>query len=220
MKLDPKVREKYPDFIAGYVRASGITIEPMVDGLVERKRQIFSDLKARYAEMDILELPEVKSYRALFKAMGADPSSYRPAPEFLLRRALDDRFPSINNLVDSCLLATIEHWVSAGVYDFEKIKGEAITTVASSFEPIELIDGRKLSTKLSEIIIKDDQRVLSAYTLGDSKATMVTQKTSNALIVVWNAPGIGRERVEACVNSLATYARRYCGGHVEQTEIL
>ena len=220
MELDPRVREKYPDFIAGYVLVSGITIEPTVEGLIERKRQVFSDLKARYGALNVLDLPEVNAYRAFFKAMGADPSSYRPAPEYLLRRALDDRFPAINNLVDACLLATVEHWVAAGVYDVEKIKGEARTTLAVETEPFELIDGRKLSPKPDEIVLRDDQKLLAAYTLGDAKAAMVTQKTSNALIVLWNAPGIGREQVEAAVNTLATYTRKYCGGHVERSEIL
>ena len=220
MKLDPRVREKYPEFIAGYILVSGITIEPAVEGLIERKRQVFSDLKARYGAVNVLDLPEAKAYRAFFKAMGADPSSYRPTPEYLLRRALDDRFPAINNLVDSCLLATVEHWVAAGVYDVEKIKGEARTTLATKMEPFELIDGRKLSPKFDEIVLRDDQKVLAAYTLGDAKAAMVTQKTSNALIVIWNAPGVTRDRVETAVNSLAAYARKYCGGHVERSEIL
>ncbi|MDI6642880.1 MAG: phenylalanine--tRNA ligase beta subunit-related protein [Candidatus Hodarchaeaceae archaeon] len=220
MKLDPRVREKYPEFIAGYVLVSGVTIEPTVEGLVERKREVFSDLKARYGALNVLDIPEVKSYRGFFKAMGADPSSYRPAPEYLLRRAIDDRFPAINNLVDSCLLATVEHWVSAGVYDVEKIKGEPRTTLATELEPFELIDGRKLSPRPDEIILQDDQKVLSAYTLGDSKLTKVTQKTSNALIVLWNAPGITRDKVEACIDTLATYTRKYCGGHVERSEVL
>ncbi|HID60595.1 MAG TPA: hypothetical protein EYP46_01900 [Hadesarchaea archaeon] len=220
MKLDPKVREKYPSFIAGYALVSGVTIEPTVEGLIERKRQTFSDLKVRYGSTDVLDLPETKAYRSFFKAMGADPSSYRPAPEYLLRRALDDRFPSINNLVDSCLLATVENWVSTGVYDAERIKGDAKTTLTTETEPFELIDGRKLTPKPDEIILRDDQKVLAAYTLGDAKATMITQKTSNALIVLWNSPGIERDRVEATLSSVTTYARRYCGGHLEKSEIL
>lgn len=220
MKLDPIVRERYPDFVAGYVMASGVTVEPTVEGLVERKRQVFSEIKARLGAVDLLELPEVKAYRAFYRAMGADPASYRPAPEYLVKRALDDRFPSINNVVDSCLLATVEHWASAGVYDLEKVKGDVRTTLASDTAPFELIDGRKLIPKQGEVILRDDQKVLSAYTSGDAKAAMVTHKTSRITIVVWNAPGIGREHVEAAVNSLAVYARRYCGGHVEQTEVL
>lgn len=220
MKLDPSVREKYPGFIAGHVMASGITVEPVVENLVERKQQVFSDIKAKLGTANLLELPEVKAYREFYKTMGADPASYRPAPEYLTKRALDNRFPSINNIVDCCLLATVEHWVATGVYDLEKIKGELTTTLAAEEAPFELIDGRKLSPKPGEIVLKEGQRILSAYTLGDAKAAMVTHKTSRVAIVVWNAPGIGREHVEAAVNSLAVYARRYCGGHVEHTEIL
>jgi DNA/RNA-binding domain of Phe-tRNA-synthetase-like protein len=220
MKLDPIVREKYPEFIAGYVRVSGVTIEPAVEGLVERKREIFSDLKARYGAVPPLDISEVKAYRAFFKAMGADPSSYRPAPEFLLRRALDDRFPAINNLVDSCLLATVENWVVVGVYDADRVKGQAVTTLATETEPFELIDGRKLSPKLDEIILRDDEKLLSAYTLGDAKATLIKPETSNALIVLWNAPGVSRERVEKAVVTVSTYARKYCGGHVDESAVL
>ena len=126
----------------------------------------------------------------------------------------------INNLVDSCLLATVEHWASASVYDLEKVKGDVRTTLASEAAPFELIDGRKLSPKPGEIILRDDSKVLSAYTLGDAKTTMVSHKTSRIEIVVWNAPGIAREHVEAAVNSLTVYARRYCGGHIEHVDVL
>ncbi|MDI6820410.1 MAG: phenylalanine--tRNA ligase beta subunit-related protein [Candidatus Hodarchaeaceae archaeon] len=220
MKLNPSVRERYPDFIAAYALVSGITVEPTVEGLVERKRQVFSDLKARYGAVLVLDIPEAKTYRAFFKSMGADPSSYRPAPEYLLRRALDDRFPAINNVVDSCLLATVENWVVIGVYDADRLKGQAVTTLAKETEPFELIDGRRLSPKLNEIVLRDDEKLLSAYTLGDAKAAMVTNKTTNALMVLWNAPGIGRERVEAALAAVAKYSKSYCGGHLERSEIL
>lgn len=220
MKLDPTVRDRYPEFVAAYALVSGLTIEPTVEALVERKREIFSDLKARYGAVPVLDIPEVKQYRAFFKLMGADPSSYRPAPEYLLRRALDDRFPAISNLVDACLLATVEHWVMIGVYDADKLKGTPVTTLATETEPFELIDGRKLSPKLGEIVLRDDEKLLSAYTLGDAKAALITPETSNALIVLWGAPGIGKERVEAALASVMNYARRYCGGHVERSGVL
>ena len=220
MKLDPAVRDRYPEFVAAYALVSGLTIEPTVEALVERKREIFSDLKARYGAVPVLDIPEVKQYRAFFKLMGADPSSYRPAPEYLLRRALDDRFPAISNLVDACLLATVEHWVMIGVYDADKVKGTAATTLATETEPFELIDGRKLSPKLGEIVLRDDEKLLSAYTLGDAKTALIRPETSNALIVLWSAPGVGKERVEAALASVTNYARRYCGGHVEKSGVL
>lgn len=221
MKLDPIVREKYPDFLAGYLLVSGVTVEQTVEGLVDRKRAVFSDLKTRFGGLPITEIPEVKHYRNFFKVMGADPSSYRPAPEYLLRRALDDRFPAINNVVDSCLLASVEHFISGGVYDVLKLKGEAATTLATgSEEPFELIDGRKLPPRPNEIILKDAQKIVSAYTIGDSKHAKITYETSTVLMVLWNAPGIPRSNMEAAISSLTAYAKKYCGGHVDKAEIL
>lgn len=220
MRLDPRVKERYPGFSAGYASVTGVTVESMVEGLVERKREVFSDLKARYGAIPVLDLPEVKAYRAFFKAMGADPSSYRPAPEYLLRRALDDRFPSINNLVDSCLLSTVEHWVVVGVYDADRTKGMPATALASAGEPFELIDGRRLAPNLDEIVLRDEEKTLAAYTLGDARAAMVKPETTNILVVLWGAPGISPERVGGALNTVKTYARKYCGGHVERAELL
>ncbi|MEM2875055.1 MAG: phenylalanine--tRNA ligase beta subunit-related protein [Candidatus Hadarchaeales archaeon] len=220
MKLDPKVRERYPGFAAGYALVSGITIEPTVEGLIDRKEKVFGEVKAKYSSVDIGSIPEISAYREFFRRMGADPSSYRPAPEYLLRRALDDRFPAINNLVDSCLLATLETWIPVGVYDVERIKGTPVTTLSQGGESFQIISGKSVTTRAGEVVLRDDQKLIAAYTLGDAKACMVTQKTSNALMVAWNAPGVDGERLLAALNTSATYARRYCGGHVEKVEVL
>jgi DNA/RNA-binding domain of Phe-tRNA-synthetase-like protein len=221
MKLDPIVREKYPDFIAGYVLVSGVTIEAAVEGLVDRKREVFSELKARHGGTQVTEIPEIAAYRNFFRTLGADPASYRPANEYLLRRVLDDKFPSVNNVVDCCLLASVEHYVSGGVYDVLKVKGEAKTTLAGPTEsPFELIDGRKLAPKPNEIILRDDQKIISSYMLGDSKLAKISHETSTALVTLWNAPGIPKERMDAAVKAVSTYTRRYCGGHVDQATVL
>jgi DNA/RNA-binding domain of Phe-tRNA-synthetase-like protein len=211
--------EKYQGFCAGYGHVSGVTVEQLVESLVERKQQVFSELKMKYGGLEVSQLPEVARYREFFKAMGADPSSFRPAPEYLLRRALEDRFPSINNVVDSCLIASVQHMVVTGVYDLEKVNGTVTTTLADRAEELQLIDGKTVPTKPGEVILRDQSRVLAAYTSGDNKVTMVTPKTSRVLVVVWNAPGVSREKVEAAVKDALLYLRKYCGGHVEGWEI-
>jgi hypothetical protein len=39
-------------------------------------------------------------------------------------------------------------------------------------------------------------------------------------VVLWDAPGIPKESMEAAIETVGTYARKYCGGHVERSEIL
>ena len=220
MKLDPQVRKRYPEFETGYAVVSGVTVEQSVPGLEDEKQRVLTELKSKYGGAPVAEIPEIKTYRAFFRAMGTDPSSYRPAPEYLLKRALDDRFPSINNLVDSCLLSTVEHWVVVSAYDLDEIKGEPTVALAGEVEPFELINGRKLSPGQEEVVLRDDEKIIAAYTLGDSSKTKVKYQTSNVLLIFWNAPGIGREAMAKAMETATRYARKYCGGHLEKSEIL
>jgi DNA/RNA-binding domain of Phe-tRNA-synthetase-like protein len=87
-------------------------------------------------------------------------------------------------------------------------------------KPFELINGRNLPPKPQEVVLRDNEKLLSAYTIGDAKAGMVTHKTTNALILLWNAPGISKETMEEALKKVTTYARRCCGGHLEQGGIL
>jgi len=83
-----------------------------------------------------------------------------------------------------------------------------------------LIDGRNVTPAVGEVLLRDDEKILTAYTLGDAKTTMVTPQTENLLMVAWNAPGITRQRVEDALNAAIDYAKRFCQATVEKSEIL
>jgi DNA/RNA-binding domain of Phe-tRNA-synthetase-like protein len=220
MKIDSKVLETYPGLITGYAVVQGIKVEKKIPGLEEMKRQIGEKLKAKYASVSLLEIPEIRAYREFYRAQGADPSKRRPPTEYLLRRSLEGRFPTINTLVDIALLATIEYWVIVGVYDFDKIKGEPIVTLASKIETFETIDGKRINPEIGEVILRDSEKIIAGYIAGDARATMVTPETKNALIICWNTPGISREQVEAALQSVTKNINRYCNGRVEVSGVL
>ena len=220
MKVDLSVKEKYPEFVTGYIIARGVKVEKAVSGLEEVKRKVFSELKAKYGTVSLTEISEVEIYREFYKAMGVDPSKLRPPTEYLLRKALDGRFPAINNLVDSCLLATIKHWIVVGVYDLDSIKGEPKVTLTSKIEKFETIDGKQVTPVVGEVILKDSVKIISAYTAGDAKASMVTPKTKNALIIAWNAPGISKSKVEEALATISGYVKSFCNGKIEESKVL
>jgi len=220
MKLDSSVKKQYSDLITGYALVRGLKIEKTVNALEEAKRKVFSELKKKYGATPTTEIPEVGFYREFYKAMGVDPSKLKPPTEYLLRRAIEDRFPKINNLVDSCLLATVQHWVIVGVYDLDRIKGEPKVTLVSKAESFETIDGRHVTPAIGEVVLRDDKTIISAYTAGDAKATMITPQTKNALIIAWNAPGIDKSKVEAALTSIEEYVGKFCNGKIQERKIL
>lgn len=220
MKLDSSINKKYPELVTGYAIARGVKVEKTVSGLEEEKRKVFKELKSKYGATPITEIPEIGIYREFYKLMGVDPSKIKPPTEYLLRRAIEERFPNINNLVDSCLLATVKHWIVVGVYDLDTIKGEPKVTVATKAEKFELIDGKEAPLSVGEVVLRDSAKVISAYTAGDAKKSMVMPKTKNALIVAWNAPEISKAKVEEALATIGNYVQKFCHGKIAESKVL
>lgn len=220
MRLDPLVKKRYPELVIGYATARNVKVERVVKKLEEEKQRILSEVREKYATALLLETPEVKAYREFYKAMGVDPTKIRPPVEYLLRKAIMGQLPVINNLVDSCLLASVKHGAIVSVYDLDKMRGPPTVTLAKQAETLQLIDGRSVTSAIGEILLRDDEKILTAYTLGDAKATMVTSQTKNALIVAWNAPGISRSQAEAALSLAVDYATRFCQATIEKSEVL
>ncbi|KPV63214.1 MAG: phenylalanyl-tRNA synthetase subunit beta [Candidatus Bathyarchaeota archaeon BA1] len=220
MRLDPLVRDRYPELMVGYAIAHNVKVERFVKELDEEKQGVAKEAQDKYALTPILEIPEIKAYREFYKVMNVDPTKIRPPTEYLLRKAIAGRFPSINNLVDSCLLASVKHWAIVSVYDLDKVRGTPVVTLSKWMETFQLIDGRMASPTVAEVVLRDDEKILTAYAMGDAKATMVTPQTKNALIVAWNAPGISQQQVEAALNLAIDYAKRFCQATIEKSEIL
>ncbi len=219
MKLDQTATDKYSGLIVGYALVSGVTMETESEGLEEEKKRALAEIKEKYGSSSVDELPEIKAYRDAFAAMSADAES-TPAVEFLLKKALEGNLPSVNNIVDACILATVENLVVVSVFDRNDIEGEAKITLAGDAGAFKLIGGKEASPKPDEVVLRDDSKVLSAYTLGDAAKSKVKPHTSSVLLVAWNAPGIEREKVEKALERAGFYTRKYCGGHVDESKIL
>jgi DNA/RNA-binding domain of Phe-tRNA-synthetase-like protein len=82
-----------------------------------------------------------------------------------------------------------------------------------------LNDGRILTPVIGEIILRDDEKILCALTLGDAKATMITPETKNVLLISWNAPGIRKENVESALRKTIEYIETFCDGKLEKLEV-
>lgn len=66
--------------------------------------------------------------RALYRAIGLDPTKTRPSSEALLRRVRrGEPLPRVNTIVDLCNWCSVETQVAFGVYDLDRIAGDRIT---------------------------------------------------------------------------------------------
>jgi DNA/RNA-binding domain of Phe-tRNA-synthetase-like protein len=80
-------------------------------GLGDLRRRIADSARARFSETSVIaEFPPIAALRVLFRAVGCDPTRYRPSSEALLRRLVKGaELPAIHALVDlnNCLSAEV-----------------------------------------------------------------------------------------------------------------
>ena len=69
----------------------------------------------------------VQRTRALYRGIGLDPTKTRPSSEALLRRVRrGDALPRVNTIVDLCNWCSVDTQIAFGVYDRDRIVGEAL----------------------------------------------------------------------------------------------
>lgn len=132
--------------------------------------------------------PDTEVVRAMYRRVGLDPTKTRPSSEALLRRVRrGDAFPRVNGLVDAVNVCSLAFQLPYGVYDRAALTG---TITARLGRDEEAYDGIRKDTVhvAGRITLADDHGAFGNPT-SDSKRSMITTDTRDALVVVY-APAV------------------------------
>ncbi len=168
-------------------------------------------LAASVAAVRLHPPPDVASVRTMYKKVGLDPTRTRPSSEALLRRVRKgDAFPRVNSMVDVCNWCSLEFQVPYGLYDADRIVGNAVTLrIGAEGESYPGI--RKDDVHVAGRITLADEQGPFGNPTSDSSRTMVTTATTRALLVVFAPPDLGPARLRQVVDTTADRMRHFTG---------
>jgi DNA/RNA-binding domain of Phe-tRNA-synthetase-like protein len=182
-------------------------------------KQAVSDLAAGLAQelaaTTVGELPVVADVRQAFRALGKDPSRYRPSSEALLRRVAQGKgLFNVNNLVDTNNLISLTSRFPAGAYDLARLEGPFETgidlRVGHDGETYEAI-ARGPFNLASLPVLCDGLGPFGSPT-SDSTRTMVTADCRDALLVLYAFGEAGG--LDTALDAAEQALRRNCDGEV------
>jgi DNA/RNA-binding domain of Phe-tRNA-synthetase-like protein len=155
----------------------GLTVighEPRLDQLLAEAEQ-----KVRLAPPS-----QRDAVRAMYRAVGLDPTRRRPSSEALLRRVLrGDGLPRVNVLVDVCNWCSLELQLPYGVYDLARIDGDVELRLGGPGEEYAGI-GKDVVHVEGRLALADRQGPFGNPS-SDSARTMVTTATAAALVAIY-----------------------------------
>jgi DNA/RNA-binding domain of Phe-tRNA-synthetase-like protein len=153
------------------------------------------------------DIPAVAATRSAYKALGKDPSRYRPAAEALLRRIAQGKgLYRINAVVDASNLVSIATGFSIGAYDLETIAPPVLFRVGKAGESYEGIGKGPLN--LESLPLFADARGPFGSPTSDSERTMIKSGTRRLLmILIGFAPTpVLPDRLELATQALRAHA--------------
>lgn len=204
--------------LAGRVRLGilvleGVSVRESDPALVAEVDLSCAELKGRYGEGKSAEVPGAADARALYKALGLDPTKTRPSNEALLRRALKgEPLHRINTLVDAMNLCSLRAQLPFGLYDRDQMRPPVRLRMGAAGEGYEGIRKGRVNVEGRPVLV--DEEGPFGNPTSDSARTMITPGTRAALVVVY-APGRqGTASLQGVLDATSRTLVRFCGGEV------
>jgi len=176
-------------------------------------------LRERHAGRTPSEIEGVAEARALYRAMGLDPTKTRPSSEALLRRILKgDPLYRVNTLVDAVNLVSLRRQLPFGLYDLERIEPPIVLRLGSDGESYPGI--RKGEIRVAGRPVLADARGPFGNPSADSERTSIRPGTTRALVIAYGPARLARATLAAAVDDAVATVTRHCGGAPVESRLL
>ncbi|WP_339254059.1 phenylalanine--tRNA ligase beta subunit-related protein [Sporosarcina sp. FSL W8-0480] len=163
------------------------------------QEQLFFELEKK----PLIDFPNIKAWREIWKAFGSDPNRYRPSAEALFRRIKKQNYlHPYHSAVDLNTFFSLQYEIPAGIYDLNKITGNVHLLRGGEEDGYDGLNGR-FNSLANILLLKDDYSPFGSPFV-DSVRTAVTEETTSALHVLFLNPSMPDDEalklVTACGN--------------------
>ena len=188
-----------------------VTVRESDPALAAEIARAGEEIRRIHAQRSSGEVPGVEDARALYKALGIDPTKTRPSNEALLRRVLKgEALYTVNTLVDALNLSSLREQVPFGLYDLARVKPPV--TLRRGL-PLESYAGiRKTVVNIADRPVLADAQGPFGNPTSDSARTSITADTRSALVVAYASASCPTSRLQAVLERTADTLVRHAGG--------
>ncbi|ANU23941.1 B3/4 domain-containing protein [Planococcus donghaensis] len=214
LTIDPQINETLSDFKIGVIHYNNITVSDSPQMLKGRLQLFQEQLYFELEDKEITDFPGLLEWQLIWKALGADPSRYRPSAEALYRRIKKQNYlAAINSAVDMNSFLSLQYEIPLGLYDADKVEGDIEIAVGTSTDRYEGLNNR-INTLTGILVSKDAQGAFGSPYV-DSKRTAVTEQTKNAVHIFYLRPSMAKDTALQLLTAASNMFTTINGGDAE-----
>jgi DNA/RNA-binding domain of Phe-tRNA-synthetase-like protein len=213
LTIDDDLRALVPNLSLGVILAT-VHVSRDIPELSSEISKYIHDQQLSMKSEELAAIPEIKAARDGYRAIGKDPSRYRPSQEALLRRLMQGKgLSKINSVVDVNNLISLRSRHSLGSYDLDQTKGAIKFRIGLKGESYKGIS--KETINLEGLQVFADELGPFGSPTNDSERTMIKLMTTRMMMAIISFAG--RDRLHNHITSAAELLKVYANATIQET---
>ena len=185
----------YPEALAGVLVMRAVSNPPHHAELEKQKVALEENLRAQFSGLDraaIASHPVLQAYGDYYRQFKKTYHIQLQLESIVLK---GKTIPSVAALVESMFMAEMQDLLLTAGHDLDKLDLPLILDVAAGTEQYTLLRGEAQTLKPGDMMIRDQNGVISSIIYGPDQRTQITSDTRNVVFTVYAPPGIDTIRV-------------------------
>jgi DNA/RNA-binding domain of Phe-tRNA-synthetase-like protein len=207
LTLSERWQETYPGAAIGILALKNVTNPESHEALDRRKEELEKVLHMLYGNADrsaLRALPNVQPYRTYYKKFN---KTYHVLHQLESVAQKGKAIPNTAALVEAMFMAELKNQLLTAGHDLDAVSGSLRVDVATGEESYVGINGLELGTKQGDMMIVDDEGILSSILYGPDQRSRIKPNTTSVLFTVYAPPGINPQQILCHLMDMQAYVQ-------------
>lgn len=176
------------------------------DKLMLVKQELEGRIRSKYGQAtreELKALHPLDTYISYYKKLGY---TYHVLPQLesvIKGKPIPAGFP----LVEAMFMAEMKNMLLTAGHDLDKIKTPASLKVSTGSESYTTLNGRSVTTIQNDLMIADQEGVISSILRGPDQRTAITSQTTRVVYMVYAPFGVEEHLVREHLGDIEAYVR-------------
>jgi len=188
-------KSAYPGAHAGVLVMRAVTNPTNHAELESQKAALEGQLRAQFSRQDrasIASHPILRAYAEYYRQFKKTYHIQLQLESIVLK---GKSIPSVAALVESMFMAEMQDMLLTAGHDLDLLQLPLTLSVATGTEQYTLLRGEEQVLKAGDMMISDQNGVISSIVYGPDRRTQITPDTHNVVFTVYAPPGIDEQTV-------------------------
>jgi DNA/RNA-binding domain of Phe-tRNA-synthetase-like protein len=194
-EVTPAWKSTYPEAHAGVLVMHAVVNPTHYPALESRKAALEEQLRAQFSGQDraaIASHPVLRAYGEYYHRFKKTYHIQLQLESIVLK---GKSIPSVAALVTSMFMAEMQDLLLTAGHDLDTLKLPLKLDVATGAERYTLLRGEEQTLKPGDMMIGDQESVISSIIYGPDLRTQITSNTQNVVFTAYAPPGINEQTV-------------------------